>query len=206
MSSPDRPRAPLGFDPTQHLTSFNRHGTVSHIPQAGEGRSDDYFLRWFPHGDVWIYFQTAAEAEQHIVAKRRHLEALHRLGNVAIPRHVDFIGLDPAAEREIVIYSFVENVRGLRPILTKPEVGLVHSALSKYLSWTQEEDEPLLMSDSFRIDQFNMRQPNPALAGEFYLPDIDAFLVDRTTEVQDKVENNLRAIQQRYEALPDFRS
>lgn len=204
MSSPDQPRAPLSFDPTSHLTEFNRHGTVSYVPQERGEYSDDYFLRWFPHGGVWTCLQSAAEAEALIADKRRHLDALQRLGNVAIPQHVDFVGLDPKYQSEIVIYSRVENIHGLRPILTKPEVGLVYSALSKYLSWACDAQEPLLMSDLFYTRQFGIRQPHPPTPGEFYMPDIDAFLTDNTPEVQDKVTERLLDIRRQYDALPDL--
>lgn len=189
MLTSEHGAAPVRYNPLNYIVEEARHENIATLPN-----NDEQLLRWYPPANSWELLASADEARNFIRQKQRHLESLSALGRIAIPAHSDFIGANPAGSGDVVVYSLVDRVPNLQPLIKQAEIRQVHTALLKYFAWAIGTDEPAFVLDFFKLDQFHT---NPhAINGEpsITMVDIDPYLVDNNTAHQARAREGLREI------------
>ena len=190
MAHHEQSKAPLRFDPRERIIERARHDNIAALPNT-----DEKLLRWYPYNNGWDMIHSVTEAKNRVKQRDRHLDMLSELGSIAIPKHTNFIGVDPVWEDEIVVYTFVDRIADLQPVIKKADIQHIYGTLLKYFSWVHDTEEPAIIFDFFKLDQFSINPNGPEGSPEITMFDLDPYIDDNTPANQATAREGLRQIQ-----------
>ncbi|HET6924550.1 MAG TPA: hypothetical protein VFH39_01835 [Candidatus Saccharimonadales bacterium] len=174
------------FDPLEHLAPFARHQNIAFHP-AKPGK----ILRWYPHQDTWDCFDSPKGANSALHMNQQHLGFLASATRIAVPKHYDFIAQEPPYSNEnpaYAVFSELDLIAGCRPVDAKDDVRLVWEALTKYHSWVVTTDQPVILHDAFKLDQYHVTNKGVTLL------DIDPYFAETRGHTMGLVRQQLRNI------------
>lgn len=164
------PSHPLSFDPEVYkLAGINQRAAL--LPDS------THIVRWYNQPDL-------ATAHETIATKNRHFAAIAKIGEIAVPEQIDFIGEIPLTDARdvtaignmVAIYTIVPYYNRIRRITAKEDAHKIATTLRGYNEWLNDNNEPKMLYDIFALRQYGITEQGITLL------DIEPHMFSRLTK------------------------